>query len=73
MYCHAADDVSEPPSRTGTSPNATVPSEMLQKPAASSRSSVRPSTRNRMLVSTQTNAATTATAVSKTSRASWSS
>ena len=40
---------------TGTRPNATVPSAMLQKPAASRRSSVRPSTRNRTLVSTQTN------------------
>src|SRR6185436_14807088 len=60
-------------SEDGTSPEATVPSAMLQKPAASRRSSVRPSTRNRTLVSTQTNVATTATAVSNASRASWSS
>ena len=34
---------------------------------------MRPSTRKRTLVSTQTNVATTATAVSNASRASWSS
>ena len=67
------DEPSDPPPRTGTRPNATVPSAMLQKPAASRRSSVRPSTRKRTLVSTQTKVATTATAVSKASRASWSS
>ena len=52
--CHAADARAIPPPNTGTRPNATVPSAMLQKPAARSRSSVRPSTRKRTLVSTQT-------------------
>jgi len=46
---------------------------MLQKPAARRRSSVRPSTRKRTLVSTQTKVATTATAVSNASLASCSS
>ncbi|OFW74981.1 MAG: hypothetical protein A2Y55_08260 [Actinobacteria bacterium RBG_16_68_12] len=46
---------------------------MLQNPDARSRSSVRPSTRKRTAASTQTMAATTATAVSKINRASRSS
>ena len=67
---HASGGASDPPPSTGTSPNATVPTAMLKKPAARSRSSFRPSTRNLMLVSTQTNVATTATTVSNASLAS---
>ena len=68
----AASCPSEPPPNTGTSPNATVPSAMLQNPAARSRSRTRPSTTKRTLARMATSAATTAIAVSKASRASGS-
>lgn len=70
--CHAAEGAIEPPPNTGIRANATVPIAMLQKPPASSRSSVRPSTRKRMLVRTQTNAAATAVTVSNAILASCS-
>ena len=62
----------EPP-RTGATENASVPTPATQKPAASSRSSKRPSTEKRTPARIATIVAARTTAVSSTSRPSGSS
>ena len=70
--CSPRLDRAEPglvPERTGATANAKVPMPVAKNPAASSRSIARPSTRNRVAVSTATIEAVMATDVSSAMRA----